>query len=237
VEGPRSVYWKQLGDRKEPPVWISGDPAPDPFEAVEKGMRLWIDFTAGYSQGIFMDQRENRAETRRRAPGLKVLNCFAYTCAFGLAAALGGAETVNLDLSKRYLDWGRRNYELNGIDPSGHEFIYGEVQNWLDRFARKGRKFDLIILDPPTFSRDKTGKVFTVESGFPALVHSAEALLTDTGSVFCSTNQRTLFPDSFRRLIAEGLTNPAAWRMEDRPMPPDFPGDQYLKQFKMKCSR
>jgi 23S rRNA (cytosine1962-C5)-methyltransferase len=229
VRGPRAVYWKQLGERKEAPARIEGEEAREPFQAIENGMRFWIDFTAGYSQGIFLDQRDNRVEVRSRAKGLRVLNCFAYTCAFGVAAALGGAETVNLDLSKPYLEWGRRNYELNGIDPGGHEFIYGEVLNWLGRFLRKGRKFDLIILDPPTFSRDKDGGIFTVEDHFQEIVRAAEAVLSDSGSLFCSTNQRTLTPEAFRRLIARGLSQPAAWRMEDRPMPPDFAGEKYLK--------
>jgi len=105
IEGPRAVYWKQVGERKAAPARIEGEEAGEPFEAMENGMRFLIDFRAGYSQGIFLDQRENRAETRRRARGLRVLNCFAYTCAFGVAAALGGAETVNIDLSKRYLEW------------------------------------------------------------------------------------------------------------------------------------
>ena len=228
AEGAAAVYWKQLGERKEAPVWIGGEEARQPFVATENGMQLWIDFSAGYSQGIFLDQRENRAETRRRAaPGLRVLNCFAYTCAFGLAAALGGAETVNIDLSKRYLEWGRRNYKENGID--GHEFIYGEARNWLERFARKGRRFDLVILDPPTFSRDKEGRVFTVESGLPGLIRAAEGVLGPDGGMFCSTNQRTLTAEGFGKLIREGLAKPAAWRITEGRMPPDFTGERYLK--------
>jgi 23S rRNA (cytosine1962-C5)-methyltransferase len=233
VKGPRAIYWKQLGEQKAAPVWIEGEEAREPFEVTERfrhGMRFWIDFTAGYSQGLFLDQRKNRALVRDKARGVRVLNCFAYTCSFGVAAALGEAiETVNIDLSKRYLDWGRRNYELNGIDLSRHEFIYGEVQNWLERFARKGRRFDLVILDPPTFSRDKEGKVFTVENDFPALVRAAKAVLTGGGDLFCSTNQRTLSHEAFRRLIARGLADTGAWRMEERQMPEDFTGEQYLK--------
>jgi 23S rRNA (cytosine1962-C5)-methyltransferase len=229
AQGARSVYWKQLGGGKGAPVWIEGEEAREPFEAMENGMRFWIDFTAGYSQGIFLDQRDNRAEMRRRGKGLRVLNCFAYTCGFGVAAALGGAETVNIDLSKRYLEWGRRNYELNGIETAGHEFIYKEVLTWLERYARKGRRFDLVILDPPTFSRDKAGRVFTVGKAYPELVREAEGVLTEEGELFCSTNQRTLTGEGFRRLIAEGLACPGAWRMEQRRMPADFTGEQYLK--------
>jgi 23S rRNA (cytosine1962-C5)-methyltransferase len=229
AEEARSIYWKQLKQEKEAPAWVEGEKAPEPFEVMEYGMRFWIDFTAGYSQGIFLDQRDNRAETRRRAKGLRVLNCFAYTCGFGVAAALAGAETVNLDLSKRYLEWGRRNYALNGVTTAGEEFIHGETLNWLERFARKGRRFDLVILDPPTFSRDSAGKVFTVENGYSALVRAAEAVLSETGGLFCSTNQRTLTGEGFRRLIAQGLARPEGWRLTERGMPPDFTGEQYLK--------
>jgi 23S rRNA (cytosine1962-C5)-methyltransferase len=157
-----------------------------------------------------------------------VLNCFAYTCGFGAAAALAGAETVNIDLSKRYLEWGRRNYELNGIEPAGHEFIYGDALNWMERFARKGRKFDVVILDPPTFSRDKEGRVFKIEDGFAGLVRAAQAVLTETGAMFCSTNQRRMTPEGFRALIARGLGRAAAWRIEERGMPGDFTGEKYL---------
>jgi 23S rRNA (cytosine1962-C5)-methyltransferase len=231
VEGPRSIYWKLLGDQKHPPAWMESERAAEPFEALENGMRFQIDFTAGYSQGIFLDQRDNRAETRRRARGLRVLNCFAYTCAFGVAAALGGAHTVNIDLSKTYLNWGRRNYELNGVETAGHEFIFGDALNWLERFARKGRRFDLVILDPPTFSRDKRGRVFTVENGFAPLVRASDAVLADAGALFCSTNRRTLAPEAFRRLITQGLPQPGAWRIDERHMPPDFTGEPYLKAF------
>jgi 23S rRNA (cytosine1962-C5)-methyltransferase len=99
----------------------------------------------------------------------------------------------------------------------------------MERFARKGRQFDLVILDPPTFSRDKDGKVFTIETGFPALISAAESILSKTGALFCSTNQRNLLPDSFHRLILQGLRKPAVWSIANRPMPADFNGEQYLK--------
>lgn len=245
--GVKGIYWKKLGEEKGAPVWVAGTREEEPFEVREYGaLRFWIDLTAGYSQGLFLDQRENRRETRVRAEALSregrramVLNCFAYTCSFGVAAAMGGASTVNVDLSKRYLEWGRKNYALNEIGGIGdlgkagedirHEFLYGEVGEWLERFARKRRKFDLIILDPPTFSRDKTGKVFTVEGGFPELVRQAGGLLTERGSLFCSTNQRSLTGEGFRRLIGEGLPEPGEWRMEERRMPEDFTEEKYLK--------
>src|ERR1043166_8567214 len=127
-----ALYWKKLGD-KTAPVWIAGEQVTEPFVIRENGVRYWIDFQSGYSQGLFLDQRENRATLRARVADKTVLNCFAYTCAFGVSAALGGAQTVNVDLSKHYLEWGKRNYHLNNLDldPAIHEFIHGDVMNWL----------------------------------------------------------------------------------------------------------
>jgi 23S rRNA (cytosine1962-C5)-methyltransferase len=225
---PQSIYWKKLGE-KESPQWIAGEKLGQPFVVCENGIKYWIDFDSGYSQGIFLDQRDNRLALRKMAGGKTVLNCFAYTCAFGVSAAIGGGNTVNLDLSKRYLEWGRRNYALNGIDPGQHDFIYGDVADWIRRFHKKERKFDIILLDPPTFSRNEKGVVFTMETGFGPLVGAASAILNPGGTIFCSTNQRTLSAANFRSLIASGLENPASWKPRPSPMPRDFRGEPYMK--------
>ena len=90
----------------------------------------------------------------------EVLNTFAYTCGFSVCAAAAGARVTSLDLSKTYLDWGRANFALNAIDPTRHDFISGDAFDWLRRFAGKKRRFDVIILDPPTFSRSKKAAFF-----------------------------------------------------------------------------
>ncbi len=228
VKDPLAIYWKKLGENAAP-SWIGGEKIDAPFLIRENGAQFEIDFAAGASQGIFLDQRDNRQAVREMARGMSVLNCFAYTCAFGVSAALGGAETVNVDLSKNYLAWGRRNYDSNNIEQSGHQFLHGDVASWMERFARKGRRFDLIILDPPTFSRNEKGRVFRVESDFAELVRLAEKNLTPSGTIFCSTNQRTLTPEAFQSLIRTGLARPEQWKMRSAPMPPDFRGEQYLK--------
>lgn len=229
---PRCIYWKRLGD-KESPVWMSGEKSGEPFVARENGVKYWIDFTSGYSQGIFLDQRDNRLALRNMAAGKTVLNTFAYTCAFGVCAALGGASTVNLDLSKRYLDWGRRNYELNGLDPNApsreHDFIFGDVSDWLRRFAKKGRTFDIIVLDPPTFSRNEKGAIFTIEEGFSDLVAQAMKVLSPRGTLFCSTNQRSINAGDFRRLVTHGIDDLQNCELRAVPMPADFSGEDYLK--------
>lgn len=228
-KSPGSIYWKQLGD-KESPRWICGARQEEPFVVSENGLKYWIDFASGYSQGIFLDQRDNRLALSKMAAGKTVLNTFAYTCAFGVSAAMRGGETVNLDLSKRYLEWGKRNYALNGLPAAApHDFIYGDVADWLKRFRKKGRKFDIILLDPPTFSRNEKGAVFTIEDGFTALVGGAAALLNPGGTLFCSTNQRSIGAADFRWLITDGLDDPQKWTLRPALMPADFSGEDYLK--------
>ncbi|RYD27708.1 MAG: class I SAM-dependent rRNA methyltransferase, partial [Verrucomicrobiaceae bacterium] len=106
-----SCYWKRLDQhQKESPAHLCGPEVKEPFLMKENGVASEISFQSGYSQGIFLDQRDNRLEVRKRmAPGLKLLNTFAYTGAFSAHAAMAGAETTTLDLSQPYLDWAKRN--------------------------------------------------------------------------------------------------------------------------------
>jgi 23S rRNA (cytosine1962-C5)-methyltransferase len=226
----RSLYWKELSktDKTVTPRYLAGEPVTKPFEILENGLRYAIDFAAGYSQGIFLDQRENRRQLREMANGLRVLNTFSYTCAFGVSAAFGGASTVNVDLSRRYLDWGRNNYERNGIETGSHEFIYGDVFDWLVRFEKKQRLFDVIVLDPPTFSRPRrSSQDFRVKDHYGDLVALAMACLAPHGSLLCTTNLRGINPGKFRGLVAQSV--PRRARIIARQMPRDFSGEQYLK--------
>jgi 23S rRNA (cytosine1962-C5)-methyltransferase len=226
----RSLYWKELSktDKTVAPQYLAGERVTEPFEIQENGLRYGVDFAAGYSQGIFLDQRENRRRLREIANGLRVLNTFSYTCAFGVSAAAGGALTVNLDLSRRYLDWGRSNYERNGIDPGQHQFIIGDVFNWLNRFQKKERLFDLIILDPPTFSRPRrSARDFRVKDHYGDLVALAMTCLAPHGRLLCTTNFRGLNGGKFRALVAQWV--PKRARINPMQMPRDFSGEQYLK--------
>ena len=226
--GYRSIYWRPLlKEGKTVPKHLAGEIIDEPFCALESGLNFEIDFRAGYSPGLFLDQRLNRDKLRTLALEKILLNTFSYTCSFGVAAAMGGAATVNLDLSRNYLHWGKRNYELNRIDLNNHEFLYGDVFDWLGRFKRHGRKFDLIILDPPTFSRDRKSRVFRVKDDFGALADLAAACLNRNGLLLCSTNSRGLTFDEFRRILRTGLSRP--FKAVAGSMPPDFTGEQYLK--------
>ena len=226
--GYRSLYWKPLlKTSKAGPKHLGGDLLAEPFYVRESGLKFEIDFQSGYSPGLFLDQRNNRRRLSGLASDKTLLNTFSYTCAFGVAAAKSGASTVNLDLSRHYLDWGKRNYEINRLRADDHDFIYGEVFDWLNRFHRQGRKFDVIVLDPPTFSRDRKSKVFRIEDDYGALAGLAAQCLHRDGLLFCSTNFRGMTFDEFLRILRTAVARP--FKAVAGSMPPDFTGDKYLK--------
>jgi 23S rRNA (cytosine1962-C5)-methyltransferase len=228
--GYQSLYWKRLHQtEKAAPVLLAGTPVDRPFRVLEGGRSFEVDFHAGYSQGIFLDQRTNREKLFTLAEGRTVLNTFAYTCAFGVAAAAGGGTTTNLDLSRQSLEWGKRNYQLNHLDLAKHDFIYGDVFDWLGLFTRRQRRFNIIILDPPTFSRNRQSKIFRVETDYGSLVQLAMQCLKPNGILLCCTNSRQLTHQTFRKILRHAISRHC--KIESSPMPPDFTGEQYLKSF------
>ncbi|RYD47358.1 MAG: class I SAM-dependent rRNA methyltransferase [Verrucomicrobiaceae bacterium] len=224
-----SCYWKRLDQhQKESPSHLSGPEVTEPFLMLENGVASEISFQSGYSQGIFLDQRDNRLEVRKRMkPGMKLLNTFAYTGAFSVHAAMAGAQTTTLDLSQPYLDWAKRNLAHNGLDPAEHHFCKGDTFHWLKRFAKQGRQFDGIVLDPPTFSRDEKGKVFRVEENFGELAALAAEVLAPDGWILCSTNCKNLGLNDFQRQLRNAIRRPMKARHS--PMPADFTDEPYLK--------
>ena len=178
--------------QREPPRLVCGDPAENlETIATERHLRFGIDFGTGYSPGLFLDQRENRRYVRHLAPK-RMLNCFAYTCSFSVSAASVGATTLNVDISKKYLTRGRENFALNSLKTIDHRFIVDDVGTVLPRLARKGEKFDVIILDPPTFSRAPGGKTFQIEHDFENLLIAALQLAERDSHLLLSTNCSTL---------------------------------------------
>ncbi len=220
----RSVYWKRLNrHQKESPVHLYGEAVDPSFVIRENGLIFEVSFQSGYSQGIFLDQRLNRAEVMKRmAGGGKLLNLFSYTGGFSVAAAMGGAETTTLDLSAPYLEWAKRNFRHNELDDREHHFCKGDAFHWLKRFAKQGRKFDGIVIDPPTFSRDEKGKVFRVEKDFGELAALAGKVLAEGGWMLSCTNCRGVSDTDFMGMIAKP-------DMETVPMPADFSEEAYLK--------
>ncbi len=190
------VFLKPLRNRPDatPFTLLEGDDSLDRVTTCgELGLRYRIDLGAGYSTGLFMDQRENRRFLRALKPK-RFLNLFSYTCAFSLAAAAEGAETVSVDVAKKALDWGKENFALNGLplDQGHHKFYPDDVRDVLRRQKARGSHYDAIVLDPPTFARTKQGKVFRIEDDLPALIAACLPLLAPDGYLLLSTNCETL---------------------------------------------
>jgi 23S rRNA (cytosine1962-C5)-methyltransferase len=224
-------WWKRLDPaEKSSPLAMSEPGGVDPFLVVENGLHFEISFRSGYSQGLFLDQRNNRRRVREQAsPDQRILNLFAYTGGFSVAAATGGAITTTVDLSGPYLDWSKRNFTHNGLDPATHYFIKGDALDWLGAFVKKQRVFDGIVLDPPTFGRIKGGGVWRAEKDYQHLVEAAARALAPGGWMFCSANCRGMDRRRFESQLRAGFA--AASRtcsMEHSPMPPDFTGEPYL---------
>jgi 23S rRNA (cytosine1962-C5)-methyltransferase len=174
--------------KRFPPKLLIGDAGSDLRGVVnERGLRFGVDFGGGYSAGLFIDQRENRSVVRRSTP-TKMLNCFAYTGSFSVATASAGASTLSIDLSRKSLERARDNFALNNLSTAGHRFIADDVLEVIPRLARKGALFDLIVLDPPTFSRSRAGKTFHVQSDFERLLFGAIELAGRGCRMLLSTN-------------------------------------------------
>ncbi len=231
------------------------------FVVRENGARFELSTGDGYSVGIFHDQRDNRRRllvghvapgfgplwppAAAGAPRPELLNVFAYTCAFSVAAALGGARTTSLDLSRKYLGWGADNFALNGLDaaPGGdHDFIYGDAFDWLRRLARKGRAFHAVLLDPPTYSTSKAGGRFSAERDYGALVAAALGVLAPGGVLLCSTNAARLAPPAFLEQVRGAVAQAGRAVLAEHyaPQPPDFVATKdepaYLKTVWLRIS-
>jgi 23S rRNA (cytosine1962-C5)-methyltransferase len=205
--------------------WL-GETVEAEFPVLENGIRFLVRPYDGYSVGLFLEQRDNRRRVRALAKGRAVLNAFAYTCGFSVAAALGGAAaTVNVDVSKKHLEWGRRNFAANGLEPGSHLFTCSDVFDYYRRAKRQSRLFGLIILDPPTFARTRRPRrVFTLPEDLERLVAGAVELLGPGGYLLLAVNHR----GTSRQRLERAVSLAAARRRSaivDRPgLPADFRG-------------
>lgn len=206
------------------PVLLSGDPEASLHTVVtERGIRFGIDFGAGYSAGLFIDQRANRSRVQKLAPK-RTLNTFAYTCSFSVVAAMAGAQTVSVDLSKKSLDRGRKNFELNGLPLDGQRFLADDVLDVLPRLERRGEKFDLIVLDPPTFSLGNRGRRWQVEEQIEDLLRAALELAAPKAAILISTNCTRLNLSVLERTTRFALkTDRLGGDISHEPSLPDFP--------------
>ena len=244
AEAPKGIYlkaWRRDIQRTRPedasPALVEGVAAPARFEVVENGVRFGLSMEEGYSAGLFLDQRDNRRRLlaghvghafpwpEAGLKGREALNAFGYTGGFTVCAALAGARVTSLDLSRKYLDWCRDNLRRNGIDPGGHDFIYGDCFDWMGRLARKGRRFDLLMVDPPTFSRSREHGDFRAEKDYAHLAELATRLAATGAILFFSTNAARLAPADFLGMVRSGLGNAGKVVRAEHyaPQPPDFP--------------
>ena len=169
--------------------------------AKENNINYEMRSDSGQSFGLFLDQRLQRNWVKNNCKDKTVLNLFSYTCGFSVAAALGGAkEVTSVDTSKTVLNWGRKNFELNQIDVSKHKFLLRDSITYLEQSITKGLQFDLIICDPPSFSRGEKG-VFKIETSLEVLLRTCLRCLSVDGDLLFSTNFENFFVDDIRQVI------------------------------------
>ena len=156
----------------------------------EGGLRFRVNFEDYLDTGLFLDQRTTRARLREAARGKRFLNLFAYTGAATVYAAAGGAaNTTSVDLSRTYLEWGQRNLALNALTGDAHAWVQADCREWLRDTARGSERFDLVFLDPPTFSNSKRMQgVLDIERDHPELIDACARLLAPQGLLIFSTN-------------------------------------------------
>lgn len=202
----------------------AGRPQPASLVVREYASRFEVRLYDGFSTGLFLDHRDHRRALARLRPR-RVLNLFAYTCAFAVPLAAMGAQVTNVDVSARYLEWGARNLTLNGLEPTDARFIRMDAFEYLAFAARHPEeRFDLVILDPPTFAagnRRRGVKPWKAVEHYPALVQATTRVLGPGGMVFAASNTRELAARGALRALIEGALGGApAWQ----PLPP-WPDD------------
>lgn len=190
----------------------------EPFVVEEHGLRFEVDLAAHLDTGLFLDHRLTRARVREETAGARFLNLFCYTGAFTVYAAAGGArETVSVDLSNTYLDWAERNLRLNGLWRRHHALVRSDVLRWLDGATERGERFDLVVLDPPSFSTSKKmSGTLDLQRDQHRLLGRAAELLAPCGTLYFSTHftQFELRPGGLSGVSFEEITA--------KTLPPDF---------------
>jgi len=219
------------------PGRILGESDPGEVEVLERGLRFAVRPGDGPDVGLYADMRETRAWMEPHWPGRTVLNTFAYTGAFSVSAAhFGASEVVTVDLSERILERARNNFAINRLPLDNHEFSAEDTFKALDRFRRKGRRFDAIVLDPPSFSHGPAGTWSAVKD-YSRLVAASARVLVPEGLMITACNLGELSPHKFQGEVEEGFRRAErvaqeVWRGSqslDFPAASWFPEGRYLK--------
>ena len=180
---------RQRGDSQYQKTGLGGED----FVVEEFGQHFWVNMEAYLDTGLFLDHRNTRKRIREEAAGKRFLNLFAYTGSFSVYAAAGGAvDSETVDLSNTYLDWARRNFELNAMDPVRHQLVRADVFQYLMSAVALRKNFDLIVMDPPSFSNSKKmDDTLDVQRDHGWLIEQSMKLLTPGGSLYFSNNLRS----------------------------------------------
>lgn len=222
-----------------PPVAgvLWGAEPPELVEIQEQGLHFYVDVKKGHKTGFYLDQRENRQAVAEFAAGQRVLNGFAYSGGFGLRALAAGAATVvNVESSASALALAQKNLQLNGYDPSQVDNIEGDVFQVLRNFHDIGRKFDLIVLDPPKFA-ETAAQIPKASRGYKDINLLAMKLLTRQGILFTFSCSGHISPELFQKIVADAALD-AGRQMQvirylsqsaDHPVALNFPEGRYLK--------
>lgn len=205
--------------------FIMGERAESPLIVKEGGINFAIYLNEGAMVGVFLDQRQVRKTIRDKYSKDKtVLNTFSYTGAFSIFAAIGGAKvTTSVDLANRSLQKTKENFEINDIDPKTQEIVVEDVFNYFKYAAKKELKFDLVILDPPSFAKSKNFK-FSADKDYKDLLKQAITVTEDNGVIVASTNCSSFNMDKFKEFIRDAFkeSNLEYKILEEYTLPSDF---------------
>jgi 23S rRNA (cytosine1962-C5)-methyltransferase len=214
-----------------------GEEPPRELVVFEHGLRFAADLREGQKTGLFLDQRENRRFVEGLSEGRSVLNCFAYTGGFSLYAMRGGArEVVSVDIGKKLAEAAAANIRLSNLDPRAHTFVTEDCFDLLGRYAEQGRRFDLVILDPPSFAKSKQNRYAALRA-YARLNTLGLRCVAPGGLLVSSSCTSQVGPDAFQEMLASAAEG-ADRRLQiiheagqplDHPVPAQFPEGRYLK--------
>ncbi|MDU1469065.1 MAG: class I SAM-dependent rRNA methyltransferase [Streptococcus mitis] len=223
---------------------IYGQEAPDFFTVLENGVLYQVFMNDGLMTGIFLDQHEVRGSlVDGLAMGKSLLNMFSYTAAFSVAAAMGGAsQTTSVDLAKRSRELSQAHFQANGISTGDHRFIVMDVFEYFKYAKRKGLTYDVIVLDPPSFARNKK-QTFSVAKDYHKLISQSLEILNPGGIIIASTNAANVSRQKFIEQIDKGFAGRSYQILNKYGLPADFAynkkdeSSNYLKVISMKVSK
>ena len=223
---------------------VYGQQAPDFFTVLENGVLYQVFMNDGLMTGIFLDQHEVRGSlVDGLAMGKSLLNMFSYTAAFSVAAAMGGAsQTTSVDLAKRSRELSQAHFQANGISTDDHRFIVMDVFEYFKYAKRKGLTYDVIVLDPPSFARNKK-QTFSVAKDYHKLISQSLEILNPDGIIIASTNAANVSRQKFTEQIDKGFAGRSYQILNKYGLPADFAynkkdeSSNYLKVISMKVSK